>query len=178
MSRWPGNSQAELTTFGGLQRGQLMSRVRSTGNKTTEKRLASFLRESGLTGWRRHQSLPGRPDFVWPKIKLAVFVDGCFWHGHNCGRNITPRTNPGAWSEKIEGNQARDRRASRLLRQKGWSVIRIWECRLAKAPSLCVSRIAKSLGSPDELRQNGNRRTSRRRDLSGLTEPGRMPKNA
>ncbi|MFH1970521.1 MAG: very short patch repair endonuclease [Verrucomicrobiota bacterium] len=144
MSRWPGNSQRERTTFGGLRRGQLMSRVRSTGNQTTEKRLASLLREAGLTGWRRHQFLPGRPDFVWPKIKVAVFVDGCFWHGHDCGRNVTPRTNAEAWREKIEGNQGRDRKTTHRLRQEGWKVIRIWECQLAKNPGRCVARIRKT----------------------------------
>jgi DNA mismatch endonuclease (patch repair protein) len=158
MSRWPGNAQRERTTFGGLRRGQLMSRVRSTGNQTTEKRLASLLRGAGLTGWRRHQFLPGRPDFVWPKIKVAVFVDGCFWHGHDCGRNVTPRTNAKAWCAKIEGNQARDRRTSRFLRQEGWNVIRIWECQLARTPALCVLRIVKALGRSDELRRNGKLR--------------------
>jgi len=121
-----------------------MSRVRSTGNQTTEKRLASLLREAGLTGWRRHQFLPGRPDFVWPKIKVAVFVDGCFWHGHDCGRNVTPRTNAEAWREKIEGNQGRDRKTTHRLRQEGWKVIRIWECQLAKNPGRCVARIRKA----------------------------------
>ena len=154
MSRWPGNAQAERTTFGGLRRGQLMSRVRSTGNLTTEKRLASLLREAGLTGWRRHQLLTGLPDFVWPKIKVAVFVDGCFWHGHDCGRNLRPRTNAAAWRAKIEGNQARDRRTSRLLRQEGCNVIRVWECQLVRTPALCVSRIATALGISDELGRN------------------------
>lgn len=145
MSRWPGNAQRERTTFGGLRRGQLMSRVRSTGNQTTEKRLASLLREAGLTGWRRHQLLPGRPDFGWPKIKVAVFVDGCFWHGHDCGRNVTPRTNAKAWREKIERNQARDCRATRILRQGGWTVVRIWECCLSNDPDRCVGRIRRRL---------------------------------
>lgn len=154
MSRWPGNAQRERTTFGGLNRGQLMSRVRSTGNETTEKRLVSALRAAGLTGWRRHQSLAGNPDFVWSKIKVAVFVDGCFWHGHDCGRNVTPRTNAKAWREKIEGNQARDRRISRFLRREGWKVVRVWECQLARIPALCVSRIAKTLGKSDGLRRN------------------------
>ena len=144
MSRWPGNSQRERTTFGGLRRGQLMSRVRSTGNQTTEKRLASLLRDAGLTGWRRHQFLPGRPDFVWPKIKVAVFVDGCFWHGHDCGRNVTPRTNAEVWREKIEGNQGRDRKTTHRLRQEGWKVIRIWECQLARYPDRYVARIRKA----------------------------------
>jgi len=145
MSRWPGNAQGERTTFGGLRRGQLMSRVRSTGNQTTEKRLASLLHEAGLTGWRRHQFLPGRPDFVWPKIKVAVFVDGCFWHGHDCGKNLRPRTNAKAWQDKIKLNQARDRRVTRVLREQGWAVVRIWECVLANHPDRCMVRIRRRL---------------------------------
>lgn len=141
MSSWPGDARKELTTFGRLRRGELMSRVRSTGNQTTEKKLACLLRTAGLTGWRRHQQLPGHPDFVWPKVKVAVFVDGCFWHGHNCGKNVTPKTNVKAWKDKIERNQVRDQRVARSLRQLGWKVIRIWECRLTKAPERCVRRI-------------------------------------
>jgi len=146
MSRWPGNAQKERTTFGGLRRGELMSRVPSTGNQTTEKRLASLLRAAGMAGWRRHQLLSGRPDFIWPQPRLVVFVDGCFWHGHDCGRNLTARTNAQAWREKIERNQARDRRATHILRQSGWTVIRIWECCLAHAPGRCLARIRTQLG--------------------------------
>ena len=145
MSRWPGNAQREITTFGGLSRGQLMSRVHSTGNRTTERRLASLLRAAGVTGWRRHEPLTGCPDFVWSSIRVAVFVDGCFWHGHDCGRQVTPKTNAKAWKEKIERNQVRDRRATRLLRQRGWRVFRIWECQLARYPDRCVARIRKSV---------------------------------
>jgi len=145
MSLWPGNAQQERTTFGGLRRGQLMSRVRSTGNQTTEKRLASLLRREGIAGWRSHQPLEGRPDFLWSNAKVAVFVDGCFWHGHHCGKNITPKTNANAWREKIALNQARDRRATRILRERGWTVIRIWECRLTKEPARSVARIRRQL---------------------------------
>lgn len=148
MSRWPGNAQRERTTFGGLSRGQLMSRVRSTGNQTTEERLALLLRRTGLTGWRRHLQLPGKPDFAWPKARVAVFVDGCFWHGHDCGKNVTPKTNTESWLEKIERNKARDRQTTRLLRQRGWSVVRIWECQLAKKPAQCLSRIRKAVQGP------------------------------
>lgn len=144
MSRWPGDARKERTTFGGLRRGELMTRVRSKGNKTTEERLARLLREWRLIGWRRNQPLPGRPDFAFLKEKVAVFVDGCFWHGHNC-RNLTSKTNPKAWHDKISRTQARDRRANRLLRQLGWRVIRIWECRLAKAPDVCMRRIKRKL---------------------------------
>lgn len=147
MSRWPGNAQRERTAFGGLRRGQLMSRVRSTGNLTTEMRLASLLREQGLAGWRRHQSLFGKPDFVWRIAKVAIFVDGCFWHGHDCGKNVTPKTNAEAWRQKIERNQARDRQTSRKLHEQGWRVIRIWECDLAANPSRCVARIQRALAA-------------------------------
>jgi DNA mismatch endonuclease (patch repair protein) len=145
MSRWPGNAQKERTTFGGLSRGQLMSRVRSKGNVTTEKRLASLLRSAGLRGWRRHQPLLGKPDFVWPKRKVAVFVDGCFWHGHDCERNLTPKTNVKQWREKIERNKSRDRQVTRRLRHQGWRVVRIWECQLAKNPTRHISRIQRML---------------------------------
>ncbi len=144
LRRWPGNARRERTMFGGLSRGELMSRVRSIGNQTTEKKLAHLLRGAGLSGWRRHQSIIGRPDFVWPKIKVAIFVDGCFWHGHNC-RNLTPKTNVEVWRKKIINTQIRDRRANYLLRQLGWKVIRIWECQLTKFPDRCLMRIKRKL---------------------------------
>ncbi|MBA2524547.1 MAG: very short patch repair endonuclease [Pyrinomonadaceae bacterium] len=122
-----------------------MSRVPSRGNKTTEQRLALLLRKSGLRGWRRGQSLPGHPDFVWLIQRLAVFVDGCFWHGHDCGKNITPKTNAKAWREKIERNKSRDRRVRTVLRCEGWKVVRIWECKLSKRADHCVDRIRRAL---------------------------------
>ena len=153
MSQWPGNAKRERTTFGDLSRSELMSRVRSTGNQTTERQLAHLLRKASLTGWRRHQPFPGRPDFVWPKKKVAVFVDGCFWHGHNC-RNLASKTNAKAWRDKIARTQTRDRRANRLLRQLGWRVIRIWECRLTKAPDQCLLRIQRKLEESSRTRGN------------------------
>ena len=150
MSRWPGNAQAQRTTFGGLSRGQLMSRVRSTGNETTERRLALLLRNARLTGWRRNQSLLGHPDFLWPKAKVVVFVDGCFWHGHDCGKNVSPKTNRKEWRDKIRNNQARDRRVTNDLRRQGWRVTRIWECELAGYPGRCVARIERMLQYAEE----------------------------
>ncbi|HNQ23040.1 MAG TPA: very short patch repair endonuclease [Phycisphaerae bacterium] len=145
MSHWPGNAKTQRTTFGSLSRAQLMSRVRSKGNETTEERLAALLRKTGLRGWRRHQPLPGRPDFVWARNRFVVFVDGCFWHGHDCGRNVTPKTNAKAWRNKIDRNKARDRYVTRFLRRHGWSVLRIWECELARNPERCVDRIRRAL---------------------------------
>ncbi len=145
MSQWPGDARRERTTFGSLSRGRLMSRVKSTGNQTTEERLAKLLRKVGLWGWRRHKGPVGRPDFTWPRHKLAVFVDGCFWHGHDCGKNIQPKTNADAWRDKILRNKARDRRVSSALRRRGWRVIRIWECRLKKKPAACLARIQRAI---------------------------------
>jgi DNA mismatch endonuclease, patch repair protein len=131
--------------FGGLSRSALMSRIRSSRNATTEIRLLALLRAKRLNGWRRNYPLVGKPDFVFPAAKLAVFVDGCFWHGHGCGRNLTPVRNASAWSDKITRNQRRDRRINRKLRSLGWSVVRIWECALAKHPEIYVRRIRGAL---------------------------------
>ncbi|MBU0514050.1 MAG: very short patch repair endonuclease [Proteobacteria bacterium] len=122
-----------------------MSRVRSRGNETTEGKLRSMLQEVGLVGWKCHADLPGKPDFVWPKHKVTVFVDGCFWHGHECGKNIKPKANAELWQAKIENNKRRDRRVVRQLRGMGWGVIRIWECELTKNPEGCITRIKRLL---------------------------------
>lgn len=149
MPRWPGDASAQATTFGNLNRSELMARVRSTGNETTELRMAQLLRRVGLSGWRRHQPLPGKPDFCWRRERVVLFVDGCFWHGHDC-RNLRPRTNDLAWSEKIRKNRERDQAHDGSLAAMGWSVVRVWECELQKHPEDCLARIANALraGSP------------------------------
>ena len=144
MSKWPGNAKRIKTTFGGLSRSALMSRIRSSGNITTELRMVALLRKDGLKGWRRHIDLPGKPDFVWPSARLAVFIDGCFWHGHNC-RNLTPKRNAAAWKMKITQNQQRDKRITRELRQHGWKVVRIWECALKNKPENIIKRVNQAL---------------------------------
>ena len=149
MSRPPTNPKT--TTFGSLSRAELMSRVRSIGNVTTELRMIALLRSQKLRGWRRHIRLPGRPDFAWTGQRLALFVDGCFWHGHNCGRNLTPKTNFEFWQEKIARNRKRDCDVSRGLRKCGWTVLRIWECQLAKFPERGVRRIRAAMNRPDKL---------------------------
>ena len=145
MGRWPKKGKHRATTFGNLNRSQLMTRVKSSGNKTTEGRMARLLRKAGVKGWRRHLPLPGKPDFAWPAQKVIVFVDGCFWHGHDCGKNVRPRTNAQEWREKISNNKRRDRRVASQLRRRGWSVLRIWECRLRCAPYVCIRRIRRAL---------------------------------
>lgn len=108
-----------------------MAKVKGSGNASTELRLVAVFRLLGITGWRRKHPLFGKPDFVFPKRKLAVFVDGCFWHG--CPLHATrPKQNARFWSEKIARNQARDRLVTRRLRARGWRVLRIWEHELTK----------------------------------------------
>lgn len=124
------------------QRSFNMSRIRSTGNKTTEGALAAAFRAAGIKGWRRHASLPGKPDFVFRRERVAVFVHGCFWHGcRRCYRK--PQTNSSYWSGKVARNGERDRIVRTLLRSLGWSVVVVWEHGLASAKGLrrALSRV-------------------------------------
>ena len=113
----------------------IMASVRSRGNATTELRLGKLLWSAGLKGYRKHWHVAGRPDFAWPGRKVAVFVDGCFWHGCRCKR--LPKNNAAFWRKKIEGNRRRDKRISGTLRRQGWKVIRIKECTVLRPSSLC-----------------------------------------
>ena len=116
--------------FTKAKRSEVMSRIRSRGNKDTEVALAKLFRRNKITGWRRNQKIFGKPDFLFPKLKLAVFVDGCFWHG--CPNHGTqPKGNAAFWRRKISRNQSRDRLVTQSLRLQGWCVLRIWEHELA-----------------------------------------------
>lgn len=108
-----------------------MQAVRSKGNETTELAAIRLFRENKIISWRRNYKLLGKPDFVFPKEKLAVFVDGCFWHGHTC---LKPRDSlkSGFWKEKIERNKKRDQKVNSSLKKEGWKVVRIWECEIEK----------------------------------------------
>jgi DNA mismatch endonuclease (patch repair protein) len=125
------------------KRSQVMAAIRSRGNKDTELRLAAILRAAGITGWRRHRPLPGRPDFAFYRQRLAVFVDGCFWHGcPRHGRN--PGSNRDYWLPKLRRNRARDRSVRTELSKRGWRVVRLWEHELADGPR-AAARIAAAL---------------------------------
>lgn len=129
--------------FSKAKRSEVMARIRSRGNRDTELALMRLFRRHGLSGWRRHQPVFGRPDFVFIKARVAVFVDGCFWHG--CPKHSTvPATNRAFWKRKLTANKLRDRLVNQTLRRKGWQVVRIWEHDLRKpAPSL--RRIQKEM---------------------------------
>jgi DNA mismatch endonuclease (patch repair protein) len=111
------------------KRSWLMSRVRGA-NTLPEKQVERFLRRHGVRFRRHIRKLPGTPDIVVPQEKLAIFVNGCFWHGHaGCDLARLPSTRKNFWSEKIRANKERDRRVRRALRQMGWNVLTIWGCR-------------------------------------------------
>ena len=110
-------------------RSRLMTNVRGRGNRSTELRLVVLLRRLGIRGWRRQTRLIGTPDIVFRAIRIVVYADGCFWHG--CPRHYTsPATRAAYWRKKVADNRARDQKLARRLRRQGWSVWRIWECRI------------------------------------------------
>lgn len=118
-----------MDIYSKAKRSEIMSGIRGKGNEKTEVRLAKLMRAAGLRGWRRHLPIPGRPDFSFRKQRVAVFVDGCFWHG--CPKCFQlPKQNRGFWKAKIEGNRKRDRSVNGRLRRLGWKVLRVRECEL------------------------------------------------
>ncbi len=116
-------------------RSKIMASVRSRGNRTTEVALGRLMWASGLRGYRKHWRIEGRPDFAWPGLRVAVFVDGCFWHGCTRCKSL-PRTNRTFWRDKIDANRRRDRRVSRKLKSVGWNVIRVKECSVSRPSTL------------------------------------------
>lgn len=132
--------------FTKAKRSAVMSRIRGHGNKGTELALMKLFRQHRITGWRRRQDVFGKPDFLFRRNRLALFVDGCFWHG--CPRHCKiPAGNRGFWKKKFAANKARDRRVNRELRKLGWRVVRIWEHDLAKRGGACVQKIRAATNS-------------------------------
>jgi DNA mismatch endonuclease (patch repair protein) len=131
-----------MDTFSPQKRSWIMAQIKSSGTKSTERRFSAVLRAHKITGWRRNYPLFGKPDFVFPKQRVAIFVDGCFWHGHPKRCRI-PETNREYWERKVHRNMARDRAVSRVLRENGWKVLRIWEHKVLDAATL--KRLRKAL---------------------------------
>jgi len=107
-----------------------MSRIRGKNNKTTELKFKMYLIRNGISGFiLNSKDLPGKPDFYFSKSNIAIFIDGCFWHGcPKCGH--IPKTRSSFWKEKINRNKKRDKKFTRQLKNKGIHVIRLWEHQL------------------------------------------------
>lgn len=131
--------------FDDEKRSSIMSKVRAKGNKSTELRLIELFRDNGVTGWRRHYKVKGNPDFVFLDERVAVFVDGCFWHGHEC-RNIHPKDNEEYWNKKRQRNIRHDQEITELFQKRGWTVVRIWECELKKKnENIALEKLGRAL---------------------------------
>jgi len=127
-----------------------MARIKARNTKP-EVLLRKALFSLGLRYRLHDKRLPGTPDLIFPKYRAAVFIHGCFWHGHDCKLFVVPSTNTGFWLEKIGENRSRDEHAVSALAALGWRVMTVWECALrgtGKWPmSELTDRIARWLGS-------------------------------
>lgn len=128
------------------RRSWLMSRVRGANTKP-EVAVRSILHRMGYRFRLHRRDLPGTPDIVLPRYSAAIFVHGCFWHGHACKRTKMPKSRKDYWIEKIETNQRRDRRVRRRLTALGWNVIVVWECEL-KQPDRLAAKLKNALRRP------------------------------
>ena len=121
-------------------RSMNMSHIRSKNTKPEEK-VRKFLFSQGFRYRKNVKQLPGCPDIVLPKYKAVIFVNGCFWHRHNCPRFVWPSSNQEYWIPKITANAERDQKNYETLRSNGWHVIVVWECELK--PSAAADRLSE-----------------------------------
>jgi DNA mismatch endonuclease, patch repair protein len=142
-------------------RSRIMRSNKSHGNFSTELTFLRLLRSAGISGWRRRVALLGRPDFVFKRERLAIFIDGCYWHGCKCRR--LPKKNRQYWQQKFKTNQLHDRRITRELRRAGWRVIRFWEHELKKSPVSVVLRIGDAISCQQIKLEEINARKGKRR---------------
>jgi DNA mismatch endonuclease (patch repair protein) len=135
------------------KRSEIMSSVRSRGNRATELVMLKLLRRQRIKGWRRHLAILGAPDFAFPKERVAVFLDGCFWHGCPIHFKL-PKSNCDFWEKRIATNRRRDRRITKELRACGWTVIRIWQHDIKRSPAQCIRKLQKALNVSWKCDQN------------------------
>ena len=126
-----------------MERSEVMRRVKAR-DTAPERAVRRLLREAGLTGYRLHRAdLPGRPDIAFIGRRRAIFVHGCFWHGHDCPRGArTPKANAEYWRAKIARNRARDAAARAALETQGWRTLTVWECALRDRAALSARLVA------------------------------------
>ena len=119
-------------SFNKAERSRIMASVKSM-NTLPELIVRRLVHAMGFRFRLHVRLLPGSPDLVFPRLRKAIFVSGCFWHMHSCGRCRIPVSRRAYWVTKLEGNAARDKQVQRLLRRAGWRVLVIWECQTSIA---------------------------------------------
>lgn len=122
------------------RRSEIMASVRNR-NTEPERHVRSEIFRAGFRFSLRRRNLPGSPDVVLPKYRIAVFVHGCFWHGHDCNRGKRPSSNVEFWNRKIDRNVRRDEDAAARLRATGWAVFVVWTCRVRKDTEELIERL-------------------------------------
>ncbi len=144
------------------KRSEIMGRVKAKGNKSTELRLRGLLSSHRLSGWKSNlPTICGVPDVSFPKKRLAVFVDGCFWHGcPTCYRR--PKSKKPFWDRKLLENKARDKKVNTTLRRNGWNILRFYECTLKNDSILVINKIKAALKNPRPLNPNPRIPTARK----------------
>ncbi len=127
------------------KRSWIMGRIRSRDTKP-ERDVAAALRREGIAGWRRQRKVFGiSVDFAWPKHKVLLMVQGCFWHSHNCRRFRMPKSNRAWWRRKLARNAERDREQIQKFEEGGWLCIKFWECRIHRMTSGAMGRLMDSV---------------------------------
>jgi DNA mismatch endonuclease (patch repair protein) len=114
-----------------------MSRVRSSNNKSTEIKFKMAMVRAGVKHWRIRPKMQFSPDFIFEQNKIAIFTDGCFWHGCSLCKKKSS-SNKEYWADKILKNKARDRKASKELKRSGWIVLRFWEHQIKSNINECL----------------------------------------
>jgi DNA mismatch endonuclease, patch repair protein len=141
-----------MDRISGSKRSRLMATIKRRDTRSTELKLRGALTAGAISGWKyQPKEIPGNPDFTFPRNRIAIFVDGCFWHGCPCCYR-RPKSHQSYWDNKVVRNVARDRRVDEQLKGLGWRIVRIWEHELRSLRG-CVLHIRKQLFDCDEVRQ-------------------------
>lgn len=121
-------------------RSAMMSAVKGR-NTSPERLVRSRVFAKGFRYRIHNKNMPGSPDLSFPRYRVAVFVHGCFWHGHDCPRGRKPQSNVEFWTRKLEGNVARDKKVMAALQEQGWTVVVIWTCEIEKGVRALLNRL-------------------------------------
>lgn len=128
------------------KRSSVMRAIKS-GNTSCELLVRKALHRLGYRFTLHGRALPGKPDIVLPRYKVAIQVRGCFWHGHSCKDGHTPKTRRDYWVPKLRSNKLRDKQRDRAIRRLGWALFVVWECKAAQ-PKQLVKEIRRIVSSP------------------------------